>query len=432
MSDLRLTVRQETQRIAGGFGFPHLTFATGGFRAIWLEPSILIALVVAFAFGFGANAAIHVLNPLLTETGFTGMDLGMGIALQALGIVCAAPLSLTLVVHRRINDNIALACFTCALAFAALSNFDDWLLLSLARFVFGCGIGIGITMAEYVVTSRAPYLHAAKTIAAFALAMAVGAALAPAVVAAAGSGHAITFLIVIGSMLGLGVATKNGPRLETGVKATPGIAPFATFGVAPLAFVAAGLAGFMDSGFLSLLGTYAMHNGSSVSAASMLAFVAFLGVVVFQIPIAILCDAYQPQRILLACSVAALLAVTSLPLLWASPWLTGLAVFLIGGMCDGFYTAGLVRMIRKVPVTRLAAGNACAVSMYAIGEVTGPMMAGQALEHVNSHGFIIVTAVALAVFALAMLVATFLRWGASVTPMVGRSKGAMVKKSYCN
>jgi MFS family permease len=331
--------------------------------------------VFAFAMGFAANGAIFAGNVAQHELGWAGWQIGLSIAAQALGIALAAPLLWLLSRARRPVDLPAFAAFVATLGFLAVAIDQHWMLAALARFIFGCGIGLGVAHAEYIAIARVRSDIRPVMAGLFGLAI--------------GAGHLLGTLLI--ECLGLwcirllvcGLIAATAFLMRQRGEAQP-IHMFASVGgilrlikQMPVLFAAPLLFGFLDNGFLAMLPGYGLELGLPASQVKAMSFAAFAGILTLQLPAALLCTRFDAAAILRASVIATVATVIALSLAISVPGLRLILAFVLGGIIDVFYTVGLIAIANRLPNRQLIIGNACFVSLCGVGEVAGPMFSGQ-------------------------------------------------------
>jgi MFS family permease len=121
------------------------------------------------------------------------------------------------------------------------------------------------------------------------------------------------------------------------------------------------------------------------------------GNILMQVPIGRLIDRLTAVRMLAICGLMgvggcfALPAVAELgPVLW-------LVLAIWGGFIGGIYTVGLTLLGQAVPLARLASGNTAFIMVFEIGSLTGPPLAGVAMDLWNPYGMLAIVAAPLVV-----------------------------------
>jgi predicted MFS family arabinose efflux permease len=78
-------------------------------------------------------------------------------------------------------------------------------------------------------------------------------------------------------------------------------------------------------------------------------------------------------------------------------------LFLWGGTTFGIYTIGLSLLAERFPREGLAGANTAFVMAYEVGGLTGPIVAGRAMDSLGPNGLVGVVAVVCAAFLLAAI-----------------------------
>ena len=360
------------------------------------ERVALAGLLQAFIFGLIANGTIHAGNFRLTQLGAGSSFIGYATALQALGIVCAAPL-LVLLTQRARPANLALtAGGLAALGFVGSFLASGWAAIAAARFVLGCGIGLGMAFVEYLVVSQVRRDVRPVFAMLFGLLLAAGHALGTLLTGQ--TSQPFVLAVLAAAILGGTFATAPWGRLRhhrqvLSFKELPRIVA-----ISPAVFAAAALFGFLDNGFLSMLPDILQTAGQAKTQTILTSFIAFAGICAFQIPAGLLCLRVAPYPLLRFTVLMLIVAVMMLAMVTSTVALRGPTVFVLGGLVDLVYTVGLITLSNAVPRSQMVMSNACFVSFCGLGEVAGPAVTGPALGALGAGGAIGVVLFLLAAF----------------------------------
>jgi hypothetical protein len=112
---------------------------------------------------------------------------------------------------------------------------------------------------------------------------------------------------------------------------------------------------------------------------------------------------------LLVCVGVSLIGACLLPLLspggaWASEALLWPMLFVWGGTAFGVYTIGISLLADRFPRDLLAAANTAYIMAYECGTLSGPVIAGAAMDAMGADGLvltIVVTCTAFLLFSVA-------------------------------
>jgi MFS family permease len=166
----------------------------------------------------------------------------------------------------------------------------------------------------------------------------------------------------------------------------------------PTVFAAAFAGGVVEIALWALLPLFAMRQAADQDFALLMVTVFIVGGVALQWLLGWIADRMDRRLVVVGCALLSLAILLTLPATvpGATPWL--LLPFL-GGALTGFYTLGLALLGERFEPASLAAANTAFIMLYEIGRLTGPPLAGAAMEAWNPHGLIAVLAVLLATFA---------------------------------
>jgi MFS family permease len=367
----------------------------------------LIALIV----GFVGNLAIQLPNIVLAQAAASGLAIGASTAAQALGIVVSGPLAVYLFGRAGSAHVLLIGCCVAAIGLTCLSMTHAILPITLSRLVLATGIGLMVIVSQHVVAARAPRHRRATLIAIYAFCFSLGTAIAPGLISLVAPNYPVAYGIALGSLViaAIGMGTAD---LRARIEHTSWKALGVVFSPAGPSFWAAFIYGIVDNGLLALLAVYALRRGYSVADASTIAMAGFLGILLLQVPIGHLSDRTSPRLVLFASTLTAIACLVILVVAHPSWPLMIAFAFVLGGLCDAFYTVGLADMNQRIPKTALAKGNACFILFCGLGEIVGPSIGGSGFDLFGSDG-LIAAFVAVLVVYLAFQVAATLRFPAN-------------------
>jgi MFS family permease len=108
--------------------------------------------------------------------------------------------------------------------------------------------------------------------------------------------------------------------------------------------------------------------------------VLFLGVLAFQVPVALLADRGSRVRVVLGCHAAVLAGMLLLPFC-AGVAPIGALLFVVGGCCAALYPMGLALLGERLPPEALGRANSWYLAWNGVGSLTGPVVMGLALTY---------------------------------------------------
>jgi MFS family permease len=124
------------------------------------------------------------------------------------------------------------------------------------------------------------------------------------------------------------------------------------------------------------------------------------GGVVLQFLIGHMLDRFAPSLVLVVCCSLLVTGLTLIAQVWEIPLLAWPLVLLLGGAAAAIYTAGLAGINDTFTSAEMPSGTAAFSVLWYVGGLSGPLLAGAAMESWNPHGMpVVVATVCLALVA---------------------------------
>lgn len=361
-------------------------------------PHIAAAVLV----GLATSMSMQLLNLRLQSLGASGSLIGLSAAIQAAGIIAAAPLTRRLLAFAGVRAVVITGGASAGLIFTLFGFVEELWLWSILRFLFAFGIAFLFTVSEYVVVSCARDGFRGQSIGWYATALAVGTAVGPLFVALVGVQGSTPFLLGALLFLLATVPVFIGAEVHGSRKPVVYTSNLAILRASPVIFLSAFIFGVADNGGLGLISVYGALSGYDLADAASIAAYATLGAILLQYPIGRSTDLCCPRLLLSAfclCSIFLLVVLQYAILVKSVAFLVAL---LVGGLLEGIYTVGLICLARRYSGQGLCVANACFVSMCGLGEVAGPVAIGTGMEQLGAQGFVIVLAALLWLYTFAI------------------------------
>ncbi len=355
---------------------------------------ILLVLCLASAgWGFSFGLGLQLGSLWLHDSGCSAATVGLSTSLYYLGVAAASPLLPWLMRRSRrgvIVTGMVVDGLTTAL-FPWAGGVLGWHLL---RLLSGVSTAFCLIPMETRVNHNAEPGRRARDFGIYAFCVALGVGLGPvtglmlyeaAPRCAFGLGGAVALL-----MAGLIVAAL--PVDDTALEEKKHDRSF-PLGAAVFALGTAWTQGFLEGCMLTFLTAHLLGLGYNTEGAGGLIGALFLGVVLFQIPGAVLADRLGRVRVLLACHVIVLAGLVALP--WcAGPVTLGVLLFVVGACCAALYPLGLALLGERVPKEALAKANASFLAWNCIGSLAGPWVTGKAIDRFGPQSMFATTTAA--------------------------------------
>ena len=276
-----------------------------------------------------------------------------------------------------------------------------WFLL---RFVIGLSLSLPWVIGETWINTVVTEAGRGRALGFYATAFYGGLACGPLVVQAIGIDGWAPFLVAAAALglaaLPLIAAQRLAPELAPRLSAAPELRITRVARIAPLIVGGAIIAGLTEAALYSLLPLYGLRSGIGQEAAVWMLTVFVIGSIAFQIPMGVLADCVDRQRLFLACVAATALGCAVLPVVIG--WAPGLWVLMLlwGGLIGSFYTLTLALLGQRFAARDLAVANAAFILAYNLGGAAGPVLGGAALDLWGPHGLPLAVGLALVAFLL--------------------------------
>lgn len=329
----------------------------------------------AFSFGLGTPLA----SLWLRDAGCNARVIGLSTSIYYLGVALASLLvpwlmkrsSRACVTVGMVGDAVTTALFPWVEGLAA------WLLLRLAG---GVATAMSLIPAETWVNHDAAPERRARDFGLYAVAVALGVGLGslaglPLYPIAPRLAFALGGLVTLAAA---GLAAWGLPAVGPPVEAAGTGAPLA-LRENLLSYGTAWAQGFLEGGMIAFLSLYLLQRGYRESVVSWLLGGLFLGVVLFQMPVAHLADRLGRLRVLLACQAVLLAGLLWMPFCRFTPALA-VWLFLLGACCGALYPLGLALLGERLPPASLAQANAWYLASNCAGSLSGPLLLGLAID----------------------------------------------------
>ena len=369
--------------------------------------SLMAAIGCITVVGMGLGASLPLLSLALERQGVPSGIIGWNAAMSPLAALIMTPLLPALM--RRVPTVALLA--VCILVSAGLMIAyplfpNVWIWFPM-RFAAGLAIAVLFVTSEVWVNQLAEEHNRGRMLGLFAAVLSLGFAAGPLALLLVGSEGILAFVFVAALILAALVPLiLFGRGRAPSITERPTTSFFTFLVVAPAATLAGFIYGATETNIFNLLPVYALRIGLSEPLAATVLSVFAAGTILLQFPIGMLADRFDRRLVLSFCAFVGVVGICALPFAARNYAVFASVLFVYGGVIVGLYTVGLTLLGERFRGADLAAANAAFVMMFAAGGLAGPIIAGEAMEAWNPHGFI----VAMAVLCLIYLAVAFWRW----------------------
>lgn len=371
------------------------------------DTSSIVAFISAAALvGFATNLSMHLLNLRMQRLGLSEFAIGVSVAIQALGIVVAAPFTKHVIARCGVRQTLIIGALVCAVTLTAFGFIHRLYVWNGMRFAFAAGLALLFTSSESLVISRAGATNRGRLVGWYVSALAVGTSAGPLLIAVIGVQGLMPLLwsaFIFGAATTPMVAfLKPGEQLAPVVRKST----FATLRVAPLIFLSAFVYGVLDNGGMSMLSVYSVLTGYDYSSAVTIAVFAEIGSILLQFPLGLIASRGEPRMILLFSGLGLMNLLTLLPNVMAVKPAAFTVTFLFGGLLEGLYTVSLICLTKYYRGIGISAANGCFVAMCGLGELLGPLTTGTSMNYLGPSGFVVGLTTTLAIYCILLVAGT--------------------------
>ena len=340
---------------------------------IWLCVSTLLT-VAGFAGALPAAATV------MERQGLSSGVIGMITSLVYAGVLCMAPFQPWLA--RRFNavPTYQMGKVLAACGFIGLSVAHSVWMWSVATFFIGLGAGLTWPVTDSLVAAFAPADRKGAWMGLFQAGMGAAFALGPFVASALAMNPNAMFITaaVTGVVTSLPLIGQKAEVKRDASGGNEGL--WQVLRMAPELPVLAFIGGFFENGPHTAITLTSLALSWPASAAIALSGVIGVGAFVAQYPIGKLADVRGPHRIIvvtLIIMIASCLALPAVPMMPVLLWVIA-AVWGAAGGC--LYTLAMTGMAQRFSGTKILTATTLMVMAYTVGGITGPALAGYAVE----------------------------------------------------
>jgi MFS family permease len=391
------------------------TATTSGARVRSL--ACVIAAVTLATLNYGLTFPLLAL--ILERQGIDKGMIGLSTAATAMATIAAAPISSRLMSALGPRRLLLGAMVLSALIYVLLPTFLDYWAWFPLRFVLGCCGSVIWVASEAWINSMAPHEKRGRIIAIYATASSGGMALGPLLLLVTGSSGFAPFLVAAAfSLAGCLVTLLAGhavPRLEG--RASVHFLRFLL--LAPMPYLLNLLFAAVGEAFHTFFAIYALDHGVGEQRAFMIMTVMSLGGIALQYPLGWLADHMNRRLLLLLCVLISIGGFLIVPFAIGADIIGLVLFFVAGGIFAMLYSLGVIMLGERFSGTDLATASAVFTLMWGIGTLSGPVLAGAAMDHLGPRG-LIWTAVAFLLLYLPIPVFAWIRSLRKVPAMAGK------------
>lgn len=367
----------------------------------------IIAAVFISAVGYGISFPLISIN--LERTGVDGWLIGVNAAMPALGWIIGSALVPLLQLRAGMGIRALAIGFlaVAAVSIAGLRFAEDYMSMTALRLLFGGGIGLFYRSVEYWINGLSTDGGRARNLSINGVALMSGLVIGSVLQPELGQTGWVAFGPVLILILFAMLLTTLWPVLNAPTSSVVSLRlVFSYIGLLPVAYIAVLAYGLDESVPASLAQIYALKNGLGEDVAAYTLAAAALGNILIPIPIALLSDRIGRLWPLTVSAAGAAVSALLIPYTLGNPTVFLLLLLICAGTAGTVYGLALAMIGDRFQGADLVIANAAFGIVYATGSVVGPVINGAALDTLQSHGLMLLSAT----IFLALIFVLLTRW----------------------
>lgn len=282
--------------------------------------------------------------------------------------------------------------------FTVFYSLEAWFVL---RFLLGLGLGVQWVVSESWMNQVAIGPRRGTIISLYVVVLSIGLAIGPLIMTAVGTAGTEPFLIAAALVCMSFVPLLFLPRRGALARAEKRTLPMAAAVLRrPSAMIAGAVDGLVFQVLMALLPIYFLHLGTSESVAIGMLNAFFVGGVVLQVVVGYLLDRFTPDKVLVLASIMTIACLGIITIRGIDPAVLWVIMFVMGGPAAAIYTAGLASVNDAFSSEDMPSGTAAYTMIWHVGGLTGPAIAGAAMDIWDPYGLPAVVSVALVILVL--------------------------------
>lgn len=367
--------------------------------------SLTAIIASVFSVGVAFGALVPLVTLLLERRGVDATLIGLNSAMFPI-----ATLTMGLFVPRIIGRlgpvtslfvSIALSS-SLVLLFPLFPDIAFWFVL---RFLIGAVESVAWVVTETWLNSMTTSRNRGFIMGIYATVLAGGFAIGPLLLSVTGVEGWLPFIVVSAGLLASAAPLVLARGVAPPMPHRPESGPLRFVRMAPLIIFGAVTGGLIDNAIFTLLPVYGLRVGLDQDTAILLLTAFIGGNLVMQVPLGWIADRTGRRRMLIVCVGVSLVGALLLPALapggvLANGPLLWLLLVLWGGTAFGVYTIGISLLADRFSRDMLAGANTAFIMAYECGTLSGPVIAGAAMDAIGADGLVATVAVICATFLL--------------------------------
>lgn len=343
---------------------------------------IIAALATVGACDIAFGLTLQLIPLLMNERGWPAWAIGLNSAMGPIGILLAAPFLPRIIARVGTKRIVLIIIGMLVLSLAAISSLPVWMWFPL-RFFFGLATGALFVVSEAWILSAATAENRGRVMGIYTSLLSVTFATGPLILPWTGIEGFLPWGIgiacVLLAILPLAFVKVSDAQFQ---HHDGGGSFFGFVRRAPMLLYAIGAATLFDNVLIAFFTIYGISNGLDLAVASRLLGIGIIGNVLLSYPLGWLADHWSRKAVIYLS--AAITIVLSLSLLVViGHWSVWPIMMVLAPMAFATYVVGLATMGDTFKGPDLMAGTAAVATMWGVGGLIGPPVAGAAIDLVG-------------------------------------------------
>ena len=340
---------------------------------------IIAALATVGACDIAFGLTLQLIPLLMNERGWPAWAIGLNSAMGPIGILLAGPFLPRIIARVGTKRTVLVIIGVLVVSLSAISSLPVWMWFPL-RFFFGLSTGALFVVSEAWILSAATAENRGRIMGIYTSLLSVTFATGPLILPWTGI-HGflpwgIGIVCILLAILPLGFVKVSDEQFQR----HEGSSSF--FGFvrrAPMLLYAIAAATLFDNVLISFFTIYGISNGLDLAVASRVLGIGIIGNVLLSYPLGWLADHWSRRAVMFLSAAFTVLLSLSL-LLTITHWSIWPIMMMLSPMAFATYVVGLATMGDTFKGPDLMAGTAAVASMWGVGGLIGPPVAGAAID----------------------------------------------------
>ena len=343
---------------------------------------IIAALATVGACDIAFGLTLQLIPLLMHERGWPAWAIGLNSAMGPIGILLAGPFLPRIIARVGTKRMVLVIIGVLVVSLAAISSLPVWMWFPL-RFFFGLSTSALFVVSEAWILSAATAENRGRVMGVYTSLLSVTFATGPLILPWTGIEGFLPWGISIAcislAILPLAFVKVSDAQFQ---QHEGGGSFFGFVRRAPMLLYAIGAATLFDNVLIAFFTIYGISNGLDLAVASRVLGIGIIGNVLLSYPLGWLADHWSRKAVMVLSAIITVVLSLSL-LVVIGHWSVWPVMMVLAPMAFATYVVGLATMGDTFRGPDLMAGTAAVATMWGVGGLVGPPLAGAAIDLVG-------------------------------------------------